>query len=90
MGTRVHYDAESPHGALVAEAIGSIVEARDKIQRVLRAAQSMSYGDTPGVIEEEMGVEAGQAPTILFCLQSISDALNTQTMNDIVAQLDQG
>lgn len=92
MSTRLKYDARSPHGQLTAEAVAAIIEARGKIDRVLKAAQSMSYG-TPAdyaQVELELGLTAGKGQDFLYFAQSMSDALHGQPLYDIVAQLDQG
>lgn len=87
---RVKYDAKSPHGQLLSEAMDSIIEARGKIDRTLKAAQQMSYGSDWAAVELEFGLDAGKGQDMLYFLQSTSDALNAQPLLDITAQLDQG
>lgn len=92
MSTRLKYDAKSPHGQILAEAVDAIIEARSKVDRILKAVQSMSYG-TPAdytQVELELGLPAGKGQDLLYFAQSMSDALHAQPLFDISGQLDQG
>lgn len=88
--TRMKYDAASPHGKLMAEAVDAIIEARAKIARVKKAAESMSNGGDFASVELELGLDAGHGQDALYFLTSVDTALNGQPLNDILAQLDQG
>ncbi len=90
MSTRLKYDARSPHGQLLAEAVDAIIDARGKMDRVLKAVQSMSYGNDFAAVELELGLAAGKGQDLLYFAQSASDALHAQPLFDISAQLDQG
>ena len=90
MSTRLKYDAASPHGRLLADAVGKIIEARGQVDRVLDAAKSMNNGADTAAVEVEFGLGAGKGTDMMYFLQAISDAMNGQPLKDISAQLDQG
>lgn len=90
MSTRLRYDTKSPHGQITAEAIDALIQAREKVDRVLKAAQSMTYGNDYAQLELELGLVAGTGQQFLYFAQALSDALHAQPLFDITGQLDQG
>lgn len=90
MTTRLHYDATTPHGRMLAEALGDLFAATQKIERVLAASQAMTYGGDYAQLEAEMGVAPGSGTDMAFKLQAMADQLHDSTLVDCRNQLDQG
>ncbi len=90
MSTRLHFDANTPHGSMLAKAIDEIYLGMQKMDRILAASQAMTYGGDYAQLEAEMGLLAGQGSDMAFKLQAISDKLHAATLVDCLKQLDQG
>lgn len=90
MSTRLHFDAATPHGRILALALGDLFAATQRIERVLAVAQAMTYGNDYAQLEAEMGIPAGEGADMAYKLQAIADALHAGTLVDCRNQLDQG
>lgn len=90
MSTRLHFNAATPHGRLLADALNHLYSATQQIERVLAAAQSMTYGGDYAQIEAELGLDAGKGADMAYKLQALADALHDATLVDCRNQLDQG
>lgn len=90
MSTRLHFDAATPHGRILALALGDLFSATQRVERVLAASQAMTYGGDYTQLETELGVPTGKGSDMAYKLQAIADALHNATLVDCRNQLDQG
>ncbi len=92
---RVTYDSTTTHGALLAEAVNDLIQGRDKLGRVYRAADVASNaGTSPTALEGgAFGAISGQGDdlwTMMGSIKGLLDADDAGGLATFLASLDNG
>lgn len=94
MSNRIYYDARTPHGKLLAEAVDGVIEATAKVQRLKRALDSMAEPALPspswGQIETELGLAAGTGESLHALVADAEQKLTAANVRQFTDRLDQG
>jgi hypothetical protein len=91
---RVKYNAQTPFGQMLAEAVSDLISATEKISRIRRAMEAMNKdtggGATPAQIEAEFGFDPGVGAAALAVIVDIETRLLAPQVLDFRDRVDQG
>lgn len=94
MSIRVKYNASTPFGQMLAEAVDELASATEKITRIRRAMSAMAAdtgsGPTYAQIELELGFDPGIGQAALNVMTDIETRLLAAPVLDFRDRVDQG